>query len=102
MILISILFVISFALNVILSFKLKKSNANVKELEVKVKVLSDYADGTVKTALTKTKTSKPLKTVVGWTKSEKTAETTENLEAVAVLKKPRKTRRKKKQNNNKD
>lgn len=102
MILISILFVISFTLNVILGFKLKKSNANVEELEVKVKVLSDYADGTVKATLAKAKTSKPLEAVVEWAKSEKTTETIENSEAVVAPKKPRKTRRKKKPNTNKD
>lgn len=97
MILISILFVISFTLNVILGFKLKKSIANVEELEVKVKVLSDYADDTVKA---KTAKKAPLQAVAEWAKSE-----TQNVASEVTTdapKKARKPRRKKKPTTNKD
>lgn len=98
MIFISILFVISFTLNVILALKLKKSNANKEELDVKLKVVTDYADGVVKEKLESTKATLEAKAEV---KVEDSIEVLAE-KVVDVSKKPRKPRRKKKPNTPKD
>lgn len=93
MIFISILFVISFTLNVILTLKLKKSNANKEELDVKLKVVTDYADGVVKEKMESAK-------VVLEESKESILIAAEKV--VDATKKPRKPRRKKKPNTPKD
>ena len=101
MIFISILFVISFTLNVILTLMLKNSKTLTKELTLKVKILSDYADNTlevkevanrVKQTLVNEKPSNVLQELASFTS-----------EVVdATPKKPRKPRRKRKPNTPKD
>ena len=106
MISMSILFVISFTLNIILALKLKNSKTITKELTLKVKILSDYADDTVKVKNHETRgqaIGKPAKAVVKWTKQESVVEyntstTAKESSTEAAPKNYRKTRRKKKPN----